>query len=406
MRIALIVPEFPPATVGGGGVVFKALAEEYALRHEVLVLTADYSLKGWRIAPIREAPGEFSLIRYPLIPVFKRQTSLRTVLPPRPSAVLTLRNDLRKFRPHVAHLHGFGYSFVDVSARLLCREHVPFVFTNHGYPATQRSAPAPVRLAYRIFEACGPARTEKHAQMSTVVSGLMSGPVRSGRPAPQVVENALTPLPPPSTQDALALRRRLRLGPAPIVSAAGRLSHTKGFDVLLQAIEQCDLPHVQCVIAGDDNGSEDELRRQAQGMRSGVRVLFPGRLGRAELGALFTLSDVVVVPSRAEPFGLVALEALGLGRRVITSAVGQLPALSAPPLGRAVPPEDPSALATEIACAIRRGPRSPSEEAQMRHVLAAYQWGPVAKQYEALLSEALQLSSGRSRRTGGGRIDR
>jgi glycosyltransferase involved in cell wall biosynthesis len=56
-------------------------------------------------------------------------------------------------------------------------------------------------------------------------------------------------------------------------------------------------------------------------------------------------ADCVVIPSRWEGFGLVALEAMRAGRAVIASNVGGLPEVIDPGVtGWLVPPDDPSAL--------------------------------------------------------------
>ena len=76
------------------------------------------------------------------------------------------------------------------------------------------------------------------------------------------------------------------------------------------------------VIAG--SGDEDaNLRQLAQdlGLRS---TYFIGHRSQAELRALYSASDVFVVPSRNEPFGLVALEAMACGLPVVATNQGGL----------------------------------------------------------------------------------
>jgi glycosyltransferase involved in cell wall biosynthesis len=60
-------------------------------------------------------------------------------------------------------------------------------------------------------------------------------------------------------------------------------------------------------------------------------------------------ADAVIVPSRVEPFGNVAVEGLAAGRPVIASAVGGLPEIVTDrSTGRLVTPDDPTALANAI----------------------------------------------------------
>jgi glycosyltransferase involved in cell wall biosynthesis len=99
--------------------------------------------------------------------------------------------------------------------------------------------------------------------------------------------------------------------------AVGRLMPEKGFDVLLDALRIAPAP-LTLVGSGPLEG---ELRARA----SGLDVRFAGAVGRAELVSLLAGSAALVVPSRREGLGLVAVEAIILGTPVIASAVGGLP---------------------------------------------------------------------------------
>jgi len=66
------------------------------------------------------------------------------------------------------------------------------------------------------------------------------------------------------------------------------------------------------------------LREAARRLRLGRAVRFAGFVPDAELAALVAAADCVVVPSRYEPFGLVALEAAAAGTPVVASDVGGL----------------------------------------------------------------------------------
>jgi len=153
----------------------------------------------------------------------------------------------------------------------------------------------------------------------------------------QTVPNALldgSPLAP--TREARdALRRG---GP---VRLAARLGAEKGaLDVLAAAPDLGRLVEVALASAGfeQDQGAQGRLLdacRQATVRRPWVR-LGPG-LPWQEVRRFLAAAGLVLVPSRAETFGLVALEAMSVGTPVVAFAVDNLPALLGP-AGRLVPP--------------------------------------------------------------------
>jgi glycosyltransferase involved in cell wall biosynthesis len=67
-----------------------------------------------------------------------------------------------------------------------------------------------------------------------------------------------------------------------------------------------------------------------------------------ELRKLYNIADVSVVPSRREPFGLVALEAMACGIPVVASDQGGLPDFVNDSVGALAKPEDPADLAKKV----------------------------------------------------------
>ena len=132
--------------------------------------------------------------------------------------------------------------------------------------------------------------------------------------------------------------------PAPTrLAAVGRLIPIKGFDVLLRAFAQAraQLPALTLEIAGA-GPLDAELRAAAP-----EGVSFLGRVAPAT--EVLEPNAIVLVPSRGEGFGMVALEAAERGRAAIVSDVGGLPEIvAAGETGLVVPPEDAAALARAI----------------------------------------------------------
>lgn len=106
-------------------------------------------------------------------------------------------------------------------------------------------------------------------------------------------------------------------GPVHRIGAIGRLDSQKGFDVLITAFRQSALAGMELSIYGD-GPERAALEALAEGDN---RIRFHGFADPVEA---MSECDVIAMPSRYEPFGLVCLEARASGRMVLTSGVDGL----------------------------------------------------------------------------------
>jgi glycosyltransferase involved in cell wall biosynthesis len=140
---------------------------------------------------------------------------------------------------------------------------------------------------------------------------------------------------------------RLGIRP-PYVFYLGQWKAYKNLPMLLDAFKMVRQthPNAQLVIAGDDP-RHPEVRQAAAAMPEGSVVL-PGRLPESAVPDLYRGAAVVVLPSKAEGFGLPIIEAMACGVPVICS---DLPVLHELADGVAVfcDPNDPAAFARAIA---------------------------------------------------------
>jgi D-inositol-3-phosphate glycosyltransferase len=135
------------------------------------------------------------------------------------------------------------------------------------------------------------------------------------------------------------LRQGLGLRGRRVILYVGRLERLKGADTLVEAVASLcgreGFDDVHTLVVGGDSGDGSRQSEHPRGERGrledlatrlGVagRITFLGALPHAELADLYALADVCVVPSRAETFGLVALEAEASGTPVVAAAVGGL----------------------------------------------------------------------------------
>ena len=104
---------------------------------------------------------------------------------------------------------------------------------------------------------------------------------------------------------------------------AGRLDPRKGIDTAIAALGQ--LPgHAQLLVAGAGDAREKARLEEIAGtLGVANRVMFTGPLDRARLAAAYAAADAVLFPvTWDEPWGLVPLEAMGVGRPVIATGRG------------------------------------------------------------------------------------
>ena len=105
-----------------------------------------------------------------------------------------------------------------------------------------------------------------------------------------------------------------------VVTFLGRITYQKGPDYFVEAAAKVlqRVPDVRFVMAGSGDLMNHVVRRVAQ-LGIADRFLFTGFLKGGEVQRMFRLSDVYVMPSVSEPFGISPLEAMRSGVPVIIS---------------------------------------------------------------------------------------
>ena len=131
-----------------------------------------------------------------------------------------------------------------------------------------------------------------------------------------------------------------------VVSFVGKLTNFKGVDILLSAAAQYETEDIVTIIAGDGELKEP-LLNQAKELHL-KNVIFLGNQPQNKLNELYNIADCSCVPSRREPFGLVAAEALICGTPVIATNEGGLPDFVKEDVGILVEPENPTSLANAV----------------------------------------------------------
>lgn len=148
----------------------------------------------------------------------------------------------------------------------------------------------------------------------------------------------------------------------------GRLVTEKGVDVAIDALQLLKDQEIDRTLTICGDGSERAaMERRVRQLGLQDRVTFNGWASSEELAVLYREAEVLLVPSRHEPFGIVALEALASRCPVVASNVDGLPE-AVGDCGLLVQPEDPEALADAAIRVLRDDVREELQAAMPAHV--------------------------------------
>lgn len=207
---------------------------------------------------------------------------------------------------------------------------VPLVQTFHTLAVQKAAGGAPEPERRRLTERYLAVEADavvavSNAEADTVIDGLHVDASRIWLVRPGVDAEAFAP-PGFDVRDDVRARLGVRDHEA-LVVVAGRVQSTKGQDLAVRMLEHLD--DAVLAIAGEappgDEDFVDELVAIAVELGVEDRVRRVGSLDRADLARLLGAASLVVVPSRAETFGIVALEAAACGTPVVAADVGGLP---------------------------------------------------------------------------------
>ena len=179
----------------------------------------------------------------------------------------------------------------------------------------------------------------------------------------------------------------------PVILFVGRIQPLKGPDVAIRALHALGRADALLLIVGGSSGTagDGEVERAHQlvdelGLNDQVRFIAPQP--HHILSTYYRAADVVVVPSRSESFGLVALEAMACGIPVVASAVGGLLSLvDHGETGFLVPDRDPKLFAKAIEQIIDEPLLAESMAAASAARASRYTWSFAAARLRRLYSD-------------------
>lgn len=182
-----------------------------------------------------------------------------------------------------------------------------------------------------------------------------------------------------------------------IVLFVGRIEPLKGVDTLIRAMsclkfQRLGHPVYLAIIGGEPDADPDKMTAEMARLQTlcddlcmGQTVVFLGKRAQNTLPYYYSASDVLVMPSFYESFGMVALEAMACGTPVIASQVGGLAFLVHDgKTGFLVPEGDPSALCDKLTLLLSDADLRTRMGKHAAEYARGYAWEKIAPQIAAI----------------------
>jgi glycosyltransferase involved in cell wall biosynthesis len=176
-----------------------------------------------------------------------------------------------------------------------------------------------------------------------------------------------------------------------------RLLERKGIQTILEACARPTVLPVELTIVGT-GPYEGELRALVQELGLADRVRFLGFVPNEELPCLYRQSDIFVLPSETESFGLVFAEAMSCGLPIAASNVGGIPETVRDGVdGLLCPPGEPLSLRENILRLMSNvDAHREISHSQRERILERYSWKQIAARYADVYRSVL-AGEGQSR---------
>jgi glycogen(starch) synthase len=387
MRVLIVSWEYPPVVVGGLGRHVHHLAVELARAgHDVVVLSrqpggsdglshpgSDRACEGVRVIAASEDPPHFVFGEDMMAWVLAMGHSLiRAGLKLGDSKNLGAKGP---WIPDVVHAH----DWLVAHPAIALAEHfdVPLVSTFHATEAGRHSGWVSGRVNKQVHSVEWWLAAESDALITCSVSmhdevNRLFGPELSEI---HTIHNGID-------IDAWPFAARTPTNSGPELLFAGRLEYEKGLQDAIAALARVRRTHPGTTLTVAGDGTQLAwLQDVARKHRVSRAVRFVGSVDRVGLTTLLHRCDAIVLPSRYEPFGIVALEAAATGAPLVTSTAGGLgEAVTDGVTGMSFTPGDVTGLTAAI-----RGTLSDPDATQNRAIAARHRvaegfaWNQVAQ---------------------------
>lgn len=323
-KILIITPDYPPDIYGGIGTHVLHLTEKLKKEYELIVFTIRLKKVGFENPIIRRNAG-ITVIDFPT--KYEKITELYKVGPDTHPFIMGQVNylvfnyldELIKENSEICLIHNHFFYFNIMTEIFRKNYKIPVVTTHHFFTIWgEKKNYLDMVMRHSITSSDANIFVSKwlcdYAKQATDLDNI---------PNQQVIYNGM------DFKDSESyLKKPIRDKESVEITYCGRLSKLKGVDILLKAVRIFKLNNnlsqkVHVTIVGD-GAERDNLKQLAKDLLLDDCVTFTGYLSQPLAKQKMRESDVMVIPSLNEPFGLVALEAMANGTAVLASNSGGL----------------------------------------------------------------------------------
>jgi len=381
--------EYPPRIIGGLARHVEGLSSALTeLGHELHVITLDFPG-----APLEEQTENLWIHR----------VAVNVPAPTFHTWVLLFNHFFEKRvgqlakefgRPDVVHFHDWLTVPSGVAVKHLLR--APSVMTFHSTEASRSSdSRSPESTMVEGLEWWGSYEAGKVIGVSEWMKAEVASRFKTPEGKVVSIPNGVDVSKFKKKVDVQATRTKWRVQDGEkLITAVGRLTSQKGFDDLLKAYPQIrrSFPACRLLVMGDGYmRAELEALAEAEKVRSATT--FAGFVSDNDLVAAIKSSDVVAVPSRFEPFGIIALEAMAAGVPVVVSRVGGLAEIVENDVdGLEVEPNSPASLADATVKILSDQGLAKELVTKATEKVKSYNWESAARKTLAVYGDAISES--------------
>lgn len=230
-------------------------------------------------------------------------------------AMLKIRQSIKNIKPDVIYCHSTWAGVLARFPMLLIGKNCRVIYNAHGWAFLRDTA----EWKRKIFAGVERLLTNVTDKIINVSKYEYNTAVKYGinKEKMYVIYSGISANKKPITKKITMPSDRINL------LFVGRFDPQKGIDWLLKVFPKCPRKDIHLYVIGDNvvsNGMGIEKKNTE-------KVTFLGWVNHDELPAYYEACDAVIMPSRWEAFGLVAIEAMKYGKPVIASNRGALPEL-------------------------------------------------------------------------------